>query len=128
MIFVEGMNEILKIIKPSEDLGLFIDEIGKTIENEIRKKKKNDLLVYFRNVRSFSQEILNKTKGKLIALNIFRIQSDNSIICKFYCFAFIEGLLEYTNLFSPNDYKNNGKVIYKYFKDKYDKRKHKSRL
>ena len=40
MIFVEGMNEILKIIKPSEDLGLFIDEIGKTIENEIRKKKK----------------------------------------------------------------------------------------
>ena len=40
MIFVEGMNEILKIIKPSEDLGLFIDEIVKTIENEIRKKKK----------------------------------------------------------------------------------------
>ena len=46
MIFVEGMNEILKIIKPSEDLGLFIDEIGKTIENEIRKKKKKTISWY----------------------------------------------------------------------------------
>ena len=31
-------------------------------------------------------------------------------------------LLDYTNLFSPNDYKKNDKVIYKYFKDKYGKR------
>ena len=30
-------------------------------------------------------------------------------------------LLDYTNLFSPNNYKNNDKIIYKYFKDKYDK-------
>ena len=28
-------------------------------------------------------------------------------------------LFNYTNLFSPNDYKKNGKIIYKYFKDKY---------
>ena len=28
-------------------------------------------------------------------------------------------LLDYTNLFSPNDYKTNGKIIYKYFKNKY---------
>ena len=32
-------------------------------------------------------------------------------------------LLDYTNLFSSNDYKKNDKVIYKYFKDKYGKRK-----
>ena len=31
-------------------------------------------------------------------------------------------LLDYTNLFSLNDYKNNAKIIYKYFKDKYDRR------
>ena len=30
-------------------------------------------------------------------------------------------LLGYTNLFSPNDYKKNGKIVYKYFKDKYGK-------
>ena len=28
-------------------------------------------------------------------------------------------LLDYTNLFSRNDYKKNGKIIYKYFKDRY---------
>ena len=27
-----------------------------------------------------------------------------------------ETLLDYTNLFSPNDYKRNDKIIYKYFK------------
>ena len=33
--------------------------------------------------------------------------------------------LDYINLSSPNDYKKNDKMIYKYFKDKYYKRKHK---
>ena len=28
-----------------------------------------------------------------------------------------KSLLDYTNLFSPNDYKKNDKTIYKYFKD-----------
>ena len=30
-----------------------------------------------------------------------------------------KNLLDYTNLFSPNDYLINGKTIIKYFKDKY---------
>ena len=56
--------------------------------------------------------IPNKIKEKSIIYNIFRIQSDNTIMCGFYYIAFIEymiagkGLLDYTNLFSPNDYKN----------------------
>ena len=33
-----------------------------------------------------------------------------------------KALLDYTNLFSSNDYKKNGKIIYKYFKYKYDRR------
>ena len=42
--------------------------------------------------------------------NIFRIKDNESIMCGFYCIAFIEymlswkTLLDYTNLFSPNDY------------------------
>ena len=46
-------------------------------------------------------------------------------MCGFYCIAFIEymlagkTLLDYTNLFSPNDYKKNDKIIYKYFKNRY---------
>ena len=45
----------------------------------------------------------------------------------FYCIDFIQymnaekTLLDYTNLFSPNDSKKNDKIIYKYFKDKYGK-------
>ena len=41
-----------------------------------------------------------------------------SIMCEFYCIAFIEymvagkTLLDYTNLFSSNDYKKNDKIIY----------------
>ena len=49
-------------------------------------------------------------------------------MCGFYCIAFIEYILggkAYTNLFSPNDYNKNGKIIYKYFKDRYGKRRRK---
>ena len=34
-----------------------------------------------------------------------------------------ETLSGYTNLFSPNDYKMKDKIIYKYFKDKYARRR-----
>ena len=41
----------------------------------------------------------------------------------FYCIALMEysgkTLWYYTNLFSPNGYEKNDKIIYKYFKDKY---------
>ena len=50
-------------------------------------------------------------------------------MCGFYCIAFIEcmfagkTLLDYTNLFSPNDCRKNDKMIYKYVKDKCGKRR-----
>ena len=49
-------------------------------------------------------------------------------MCGFYCIFFIDYMLtgetlsDYTNLFSPNDYKKSGKIIYKYFKGKYGRR------
>ena len=45
------------------------------------------------------------------------MQANESIMCGFYCIAFIEymlgqkTLLDYSNLFSPNDYKKNDKII-----------------
>ena len=57
------------------------------------------------------QEVLNKIKNKSITYNIFRIHSDDTIMCGFYCIVFIEHiisgktLLDHTNLFSPNDFK-----------------------
>ena len=48
-------------------------------------------------------------------------------MCGINCIAFIgitgKTLLHYTNLFSPNDYQENNKIINKYFKEKYGKRK-----
>ena len=54
-------------------------------------------------------------------------------MCGFYCIAIKEyilagkTLLDYTDLFSPNDYKKNDKIIYKHFKGKYGIRR-KSRV
>ena len=51
----------------------------------------------------------------------YRIQPYNSIMCGYFCIKFIEFMLkgkrvlDYTNLFSPNDYEKNDKVILKYF-------------
>ena len=42
-------------------------------------------------------------------------------MCRYFCIGFIDfmlkskSLLEYTNLFSPNDYEKNDKIILKYF-------------
>ena len=74
------------------------------------------------------QGVLNKINDKFITHNIFRIQDNESIMCEFYCIAFIEytlvekTLLNHSNLFSPNDYKKNDKMIFKYSKDEYGKR------
>ena len=75
-----------------------------------------------------TQEVLNKIRDKSITHNILRIQDTKSIMCGYYCIAFIEylfagkTLLDYTNLFSPNDYRKNDKIRYKYFKDENGKR------
>ena len=78
------------------------------------------------------QEVLIKIKDKFITHKIFTIQDDDSIMCGFYCIAFIQDLIpgkkliDCTNLFSPNDYKKDDKITCKYFKDKYGKKNRKS--
>ena len=43
-------------------------------------------------------------------------------MCAYFCIGFIDFILKgkrllvYTNLFSPNEYKKNDKIILKYFK------------
>ena len=89
-----------------------------------------NLAVYFDSfgIEYIPLEVLNKIKDKSITHNIFRIQDNESTMCRFYCIAFIKYMLSektlfnYTNLFSPVDYKKNHKTIYKYFKDKCGKR------
>ena len=64
--------------------------------------------VYFDSfgIEYIPQELLNKIKDKSIKHDIFRIQSNDSIMYGLYCITFIEymiaekTLLHYTNLFS----------------------------
>ena len=49
------------------------------------------------------QEVSNKIKGKSFPHNTFRIQSDDFIMCGFYCIA-RKTLLGYKNLLSLNEY------------------------
>ena len=56
-----------------------------------------------------------------ITTNIFRIQAYDSIMCGYFCIGFIDFMLagktltEFTNLFSPNNFKKNDDIILKYF-------------
>ena len=56
-----------------------------------------------------------------ITTNIFRIQAYDSIMCGYFCIGFInfmiEGktLTEFTNLFSPHNFKQNDNIILNYF-------------
>ena len=87
--------------------------------------------VYFHSfgIEYIPKEVLNKIKDKSILHSIFRIQENESIMCGCYCIAFIEYmllrkiLLDYTNLFSLNDFKKDDKIIYEYFKDKCGRRR-----
>ena len=65
---------------------------------------------------------INKFIRNDIKSNIFRLQAYDSIMCGYYCIEFIDymligkTLLDYTNLFSPNGFKKNDKIIKIIFK------------
>ena len=75
---------------------------------------------------SFGVEHIPKEIKKIIInnnimTNVYRIQAYYSITYRYFCIGFIDfmlkgkSLLDYTNLFSPNKYVKNDKIILKYF-------------
>ena len=84
----------------------------------------NDDVTYFDcfGVEHIPKEIKAFTNRSLsITTNIFRIQGYDSIMCGYFCIGFIDFMLagktltEYTNLFSPNNFKKNDDIILNYF-------------
>ena len=78
-----------------------------------------------RDNRDFGVEYIPKQVQKIIGneniiTNIYRIQAYNSIMCGYFRIRFVafmlkgKILLQYTNLFSPNQYKKNDNIILKY--------------
>ena len=61
--------------------------------------------------KNFSKFIENKN----ITTNIYRHQAYDSIMCEYFCIGFINFMikskivLDYTKLFSPNEYENSNK-------------------
>ena len=57
--------------------------------------------------------------------NIFQVQANNSVICRYFCIGFIDFMLagkkltDYTSLLSPHDFDKNDYIILSYFKDEW---------
>ena len=72
-------------------------------------------------VEHIPKEIMKFIKSKNIKTNIFRTQAYDSIMCAYFYIGFInfmfkgKTLTDYTNLFSPNDFKRNDDIIFDYF-------------
>ena len=86
----------------------------------------NKTITYF---DSFGIEHIPKDVKKFIGnthivTNIYRIQNYDSIMCGYFCIGFIDyifmgkSLTDYTNLFSPNNFKRNDDIILNYFLNK----------
>ena len=72
-------------------------------------------------VEQIQKEIKKSIVKQKYNTNVYRIQAYDSIMCGYFCTGFIDfmvkgkSFLDYTNLFSPNDYEKNDKIILKYF-------------
>ena len=70
------------------------------------------------------KEIKKFINNKNIIANIYRVQNYDSIMCGYFCIGFInymfksKSLTDFTNLFSPNNFKNNDDIILNYFLNK----------
>ena len=101
-----------------------LDEYEDVGINWIAFYVKNNEMTYFDSfgVEHVPKEIKKFIEHKNIKTNIFRIQADNSIMCGYFCIGFIDfmlagkSLIDFTNLFSPYDFKKNNNIISSYFK------------
>ena len=79
----------------------------------------NNIASYFDSfgVEHIPKEIERFIKESIVVANIFRIQAYDSIMCGYVCIGFIDFMLadktltNFTDLFSPNDFKKNDDII-----------------
>ena len=83
----------------------------------------NNGVTYFDSfgVEHNSKEIKKFIGNKIIKTSIFRIKVYDSIMCGYFCIGFIDFMLagktitDFTNLFSPNNFKRNDDITLNYF-------------
>ena len=82
--------------------------------------------VYFDSfgVEHVPEEIKEFIGNKNIKTNIFWVQANDSVMCRYFCIGFIdfmlagEKLTDYTSLFFPHDFMKNENIILPYVKNK----------
>ena len=102
-----------------------LDEYENTGMHWITLFVKTNEIIYFDSfgIEHIPKEIEYVIGNKEIKASIFRLQAYDSIMCGYYCIEFINYmlkgkiLLDYTNLFSPNDFKKNDQIIKRIFKN-----------
>ena len=85
---------------------------------------KNNKVIYFDSfgVEHIPKEIKKFIRHKDTKTSIFRIQAYDSIMCGYFCILFIEFMFkgktlnDFTNLFSPYDFKKHDEIVLNYFK------------
>ena len=108
-----------------------LDEYENTGRHWVSLFVKTNETIYFdsfsiehipKEINKFINNDMTKSSSlKSIKSNIFRTQAYDSIMCGYICIEFInymlkgKTLLDYTNLFSPNDFKKNDRVIKRIF-------------
>ena len=83
----------------------------------------NRTVAYFDSfgIEHIPKEVKKVIGNRNITSNIYRIQNYDSIMCDYFCIGFIDymfkgkSLTDYTNLFSPNNFKKNDDIILNYF-------------
>ena len=83
----------------------------------------NNGVTYFDSfgVEHIPKKIKTFINNKFIKTNIFRIQAYDSVMCGYFCMGFDDfmfkekTLTDYTNRFSPNNFKKIDGIILKYF-------------
>ena len=79
----------------------------------------NKTVTYFDSfgIEHIPKEVKKFTGNRNVISNIYRIQNYDSVMCGYFCIGFIdcmfkgESLTDYTNLFSPNNFKKNDGII-----------------
>ena len=86
----------------------------------------NKTVTYFVSfgIEHIPKEVKKFIGNRNIISNIYRIQNYDSVMCGYFCIGFIDfmfkgkSLTDYTNRFSPNNFKKNDDIILKYFLNK----------
>ena len=102
-----------------------LDEYADVVTHWIALFSNRNEIVYFNSfgVEHGLEEVKEFVGNKNIKANIFGVQANDSVMSGYFWIGFIDFMLagkkstDYTNMFSPYDFKKNDDIILTYFKN-----------